>query len=403
MSKVRFASAGEVRARTAALKGTRRRKMARSSHAFVRGSTIQFYEWLASTNAARLPDGPPVWICGDCHTGNLGPIGDTRDRLRVQIRDLDQTVIGNPAHDLVRLALSLASAARSSDLPGVTTARMLEAIMDGYDAAFSADFDEDRDIPVPSAVRVVMRRASQRTWKSLAKERIDDTRPKIPRGKRFLNLDRLETQEIIALFENPTIAGLATMVRSRDADASVEVLDAAYWVKGCSSLGRLRFAVLLAVTDNDDNTEHCLIDIKEATAAAAPTTRDAVMPIDDAERVVQGARHLSPYLGERMRGTQLSDRPVWLRELRPQDLKVELEGMTSPEATKAARYLASVVGAAHARQMGTATRAEWRGDLERGRTASLDAPSWLWTSVVDLLVGHEASYLEHCRRYDTDE
>jgi len=37
----------------------------------------------------------------------------------IQIRDLDQTVIGNPAHDSVRLGLWLASAARGSD-PGAT-------------------------------------------------------------------------------------------------------------------------------------------------------------------------------------------------------------------------------------------------------------------------------------------
>ena len=65
-----------------------------------------------------------IWICGDCHVGNLGPIADAQGKVDAQIRDLDQTVIGNPAHDLIRLGLSLASAARGSDLPGVTTARM---------------------------------------------------------------------------------------------------------------------------------------------------------------------------------------------------------------------------------------------------------------------------------------
>lgn len=83
-------------------------KMARSSHAYVRGSTAKFYEWLA-TSEANVPHGPPVWICGDCHMGNIGPIADARGRVALQVRDLDQTVIGNPAHDLVRLALSLAS------------------------------------------------------------------------------------------------------------------------------------------------------------------------------------------------------------------------------------------------------------------------------------------------------
>jgi uncharacterized protein (DUF2252 family) len=37
--------------------------------------------------------------------------------VKIAIRDLDQTVIGNPAPDLNRLGLSLATAVRCSDLP----------------------------------------------------------------------------------------------------------------------------------------------------------------------------------------------------------------------------------------------------------------------------------------------
>lgn len=36
---------------------------------------------------------------------------------------------------------------------------------------------------------------------------------------------------------------------------------------------------------------------------------------------------------------------------------------------------------------------------ERNRTRSLDAPSWLWNSVVQLVSTHAGAYLEHCRRY----
>jgi uncharacterized protein (DUF2252 family) len=94
-------------------------KMARSAYAYVRGNTIKFYEWLDSLKIGALPEGPPVWICGDCHVGNLGPVADAKGRVEIEIRDLDQSVIGNPVHDLIRLGLSLASAARGSDLPGV--------------------------------------------------------------------------------------------------------------------------------------------------------------------------------------------------------------------------------------------------------------------------------------------
>src|ERR1700722_15425937 len=100
---------------------TRNLKMARSAHAYVRGSTAKFYEWLEASGG-KLPAGPSIWICGDCHVGNLGPLADAEAHIDIQIRDLDQAVLGNPAHDLIRLGLSLASAARGSDLPGVTTA-----------------------------------------------------------------------------------------------------------------------------------------------------------------------------------------------------------------------------------------------------------------------------------------
>ena len=40
-----------------------------------------------------------------------------------------------------------------------------------------------------------------------------------------------------------------------------------------------------------------------------------------------------------------------VRELMPQDLKLEIDQLTRDEAVSVARYLASVVGKAHARQM----------------------------------------------------
>src|ERR1700760_1539622 len=102
----------------------RQAKMAESAHAYVRGNTLQFYEWLKKHSAKNIPEGPVVWICGDCHVGNIGPLADSKGRIEIQIRDLDQTVRGNPAHDLVRLALSLASMARGADLSGIATVKV---------------------------------------------------------------------------------------------------------------------------------------------------------------------------------------------------------------------------------------------------------------------------------------
>jgi uncharacterized protein (DUF2252 family) len=330
-------------------------------------------------------------------------VADAEGRVNVLIRDLDHSVIGNPVHDLIRLALSLASAARGSDLPGVTTARMLESMMEGYESAFAHDFDEARDNPEPpEAVRVALREAHRRTWNKLAKERIKNTRPKIPLGRRFWPITESERSAIDSVFTSSSMADLITMVESRPSNSKVKIVDAAYWMKGCSSLGRIRYAVLAEVSDQSSKSfENCLLDIKEAVTSAVPATPGAEMPVDNALRVVQGALHISPSLGERMRATTLLERPVFVRELLPQDLKLEINQMTSDEALIAAEYLSTVVGFAHARQMDHSTRTGWQKELSRNRSKELDAPSWLWSNVVGLLIDHERTYLEHCRRYAT--
>jgi uncharacterized protein (DUF2252 family) len=387
--------------RRALLSERRSIKMACSVHAYVRGSTSKFYEWLEASDFGALPRGPAVWICGDCHVGNLGPIANAKCRIDIQIRDLDQTVVGNPSFDLIRLGLSLATAARGSDLPGVTTAKMLENMIDGYEQAFgevseAPDFQRNR----PKSIRIAMRRSLNRSWKQLAKDRIKNIEPTIPLGNRFWPLRSDEQREVKKLFQREDVRRLATSLRSRDDTAPINVLDAAYWIKGCSSLGRLRFAVLLGIGDPPYRDESlCLMDIKEATQAVAPRYSRARMPRDNARRVVEGARHLSPNLGQRMLAARLLDRAVFMRELLPQDLQIEIEHLTRDEATRVAWFLSAVVGQAHARQMNASTKKRWREELQRHRTMKLDAPSWLWSSVTKLMVMHEGEYLDHCRKY----
>jgi uncharacterized protein (DUF2252 family) len=375
----------------------RNRKMARSQHAYVRGSTAKFYEWLDNSRS-EMPDGPPIWICGDCHVGNLGPLADAEGRVDIQIRDLDQTVIGNPAHDLIRLGLSLASAARGSDLPGVITARMLEQITEGYEQALRGEFEDGAQHPVrPSAVNAVLKRATKRKWKHLAQERLKDLKPSIPLGKHFWALAKSERRAIETLLADDQLRSLLSKLKGRSGREEIELLDAAYWMKGCSSLGRLRYAALVGVGAGDDRL--CLLDIKEGVTAAAPRDPDADMPRDNAKRVVAGARALSPNLGERMIAGRLLGKAVVVRELLPQDLKIEIDTLSSQDAMAIAFYLAGVVGTAHGRQMRRETRDPWLGELARNRAKAIDAPSWLWNSVVDLVATHEAAYLEHCRRY----
>lgn len=374
--------------------------MARDAHAYVRGSTRNFYEWLATTSARIIPAGPQVWICGDAHVGNLGPIARCSEGVEVQLRDLDQTVPGNPAHDLVRLALSLAMAARSSDLPGVITARLVEELMAGYLEAM-ADPTETTDDGGSTTVRFLVREALRRKWRHLHRDRIGK-RPKFRLGRRFLPLEPEEREGVEAFLSRERIRQLVTRIECRDDDASIKLLDAAYWVKGCSSLGLWRCAALVEVIGHGHGRSrggYSLLDLKEAVPPLAPVVATGSLPSHHGERVLQGARALAPALGERMVAGTVVGHDIFVRELMPQDLKLELEMFDDVEARATARALARIVGLAHARQLDEGSRRAWRQQLEGAATRSLEAPTWLWSSVVDLIGIHERAYLEHCRRY----
>lgn len=156
-------------------------------------------------------------------------------------------------------------------------------------------------------------------------------------------------------------------------------------------MGLLRYAALLSVGGDD----YCIFDIKQAVHAIAPRYQHVSMPRVNASRVVEGARQITPALGERMIATRFLEHGVFIRELLPQDLKLELDQMSIEEAIHMSSYLAYVVGCAHAKQMDDGTRKSWLSELKLNRSKSLDTHA----CVVRLLGSHEAGYLEHCRKY----
>lgn len=47
--------------------------------------------------------------------------------------------------------------------------------------------------------------------------------------------------------------------------------------------------------------------------------------------------------------------------------------------------------------MNAADRSRWVKELKSRHGKALDAPRWLWSSVLELAALHEVAYLEHCR------
>ena len=71
-------------------------------------------------------------------------------------------------------------------------------------------------------------------------------------------------------------------------------------------------------------------------------------------------RRLLPHL----RDSKLDGNSVFVRELMPQDRKIEVEQLTSEDAIAVAGFLAAVVGKAHGRQMDAGIRKEWQHELQ---------------------------------------
>ncbi|WP_232232493.1 DUF2252 family protein [Cupriavidus sp. amp6] len=382
------------RQRPKALMEIRNLKMAQSPHRYVRGNAAKFYEWLDEIGPNALPQGPPIWICGDCHIGNLGAVGNTKGDVAIQIRDMDQTTIGNPAHDLIRLSVSLATAARGSHLSGVVIARMTEALLAGYLGVLDSRHRFKGRPIKPAAIRACIKEATNRTWRQLARKRLKTDQ--IPPGKQFWPLRRDERTAIERLCRDQAMIESVTHISAQEGDDKLQVIDAAYWVKGCSSLGRLRYAVLLG---DGNRWKYSLLDIKEAALPAAPCVSRENLPRDNGDRVVQGAKNLSPFLGNRMVAARILGKSVVVRELLPQDLKLEVETLPASDATELAYYLGSVVGRGHAGQLSQSEARTWRRELMRHHGKTIEAPSWLWTCIVDLIGIHERQYLDHCRRW----
>ena len=159
--------------REGALNALRNHKMARSVHTFVRGSTDNFYTWLEDMENDAIPREPQKDPDSGIATLAILPRTVLGKIVRCKIRT-NQTVIVILAHlTLIRLGLSLATAARDSVLSGVITAQMIEQLMEGYQSCFDEKKEDAEEFPSPKTVRVTIKEAAKRSWKDLAKERIE--------------------------------------------------------------------------------------------------------------------------------------------------------------------------------------------------------------------------------------
>lgn len=81
-------------------------------------------------------------------------------------------------------------------------------------------------------------------------------------------MDADERAALDELFRREEVRDLVRAHIGRGEDAAVRLIDAAYWMKGCSSLGFLRYAALVRIEEPNGKRSLALVDLKEAIEAA---------------------------------------------------------------------------------------------------------------------------------------
>jgi hypothetical protein len=87
-----------------------------------------------------------------------------------------------------------------------------------------------------------------------------------------------------------------------------------------------------------------------------------------------------------------------VRELLPQDLKIEIERLGANEAAEVARYLSFVDGEAHMRRLARADGAKVAQGVAGCSVKVPRRAKLALASVVDLLAIHDRAHLDHCPR-----
>lgn len=368
--------------RTSRLAALRAQKTIETAHAFVRASAPLFYEVLSGV---KVPAGPAVWISGDCHAENVGAVPDAKGRVELAMNDFDETVIGNPAHDVTRMALSLAIAMRGAGHAGSATVAMLTSLLEGYCAGLESKRDVD---PEADRLRATLEHATKIERRDLLERLCDDAHPRtIPHGEKFWPLSDAMHAELAKVVASKDVQ--ATVRLSGDVgDGSIELLDAAFRVAGTASLGAFRAALLVEI-DGDSCPKRDrvrILDVKEVQPTSTP--RAKATPKNDAERVLAGTKALVPDYAARRCAVTVHGKSTLLRELMPQEAKANVDDLGRDEIEPVARSLGRVIGRAHGRQLDARDAAAWRKEIA--------ARDWLVAALAALVGAHEAAYVRRC-------
>ncbi|HLN26581.1 MAG TPA: DUF2252 family protein [Gemmataceae bacterium] len=339
-------------------------RMAESPFAFFRGTFHVFARDVLDNLSEAAPlfltgGGAEIDLVGDIHSENYGTYKATDDAIHYYINDFDETTRGRAGFDVCRLTTSLLLAARERGDPlekavvvalaaATAYAETLPRIFKkGGDVEYSSNASSPDDCRAVSDLIRTAAAAKRSDFIGRLTEK-DNGQRRLKRSPHYFNLPEGERAQALRLLED-----YCRRMPAPSTPDFYEIHDVCGRVAGIGSMGRLRYAVLLAGKGTKD-ARNVLIEFKEALPSAYDVYRqrdtELAALVGRAERVITMQRcsqvASSPYLGFAVDGAQ----SFQAREIGPQDSRVDFKTLNnSAELEKLAQVQGSILARTHAR------------------------------------------------------
>jgi uncharacterized protein (DUF2252 family) len=380
-------------------------RMSASPLAYLRGAAPLFFEILSERPELAEGPGGEGWIVGDMHLENFGayrpdPLGaaddasakDSAKKVRFDLNDFDDAIIGPWRLDVLRLTTSLLLGGRELGANGLVALSLCDLMLDAWARSAFDGAPLPAELPPPIVALTEQVRARSTTALLDARTAVTGGKRHFVRGPRYAELPPDIVTAVPEAFST-YIAGLPD--EDRPHKGSLDIVDCALRIAGTGSLGGLRIAVLVKGKGGPDGG--WIFDMKEQGEPSASILLGARAPaMVPADRVTTSFRACVERPPRMLGSTTIHSTTgteklsMFVRKLSPQEDKLNLRRLKGADLPSLATYLGALLGSAHARAATKVPKRWAAADLATIRAHAI------------ALAGlHEAIYLDLCERMRT--
>jgi uncharacterized protein (DUF2252 family) len=354
-------------------------RMSDSPFAFFRGSV----EIMAADVGAAKRTGLEVQLCGDAHLKNFGFFATPGSDIVLDINDFDETIRGPWEWDVKRCAVSVVLAGRvagDKDADCKDAARLfLEeysawmrtfAGMTVLEVARHRSIRSFGDPLISGALKQAERSSPLVNLKKL-------TRGGTRRGYRFVRKPKL-IWEVSGAERKAVLSSLPEYRKSLAPDRQMvfdryQPVDVGFKVVGTGSVGTRDYVVLFF---GHDGRDPLFLQIKEEPPSAyASYYKDATLPKNQGQRVVQGQRAMQVFSDLLLGWCSVGGRDYLVRQLNDHKSGIEPEQLGGRRLAEYSRVCAELLAKGHARSGDAVALAGYLGRSGKAERALLQFAS----------------------------